>query len=187
MLLAVFALAVHSTAQETASPAQAASPPPAVEEDERPAELGNGALVLVASLLSGLIGVLVATYVRAWQDQREIKRDVLRRLAGNRYILTGEGLVQSNGEPFVALNEAFVVFAKEPEVLKALEALRKDDDNRARENIVALIKRMAAAAHVPVTLDDAFIASAFKPPSGREASSEASSGTSGPREEWARS
>ena len=119
---------------------------------------------LYASLVSGLIGVVVVISVGAWLDQREIKRDVLRRLAGSRYVLGENGrCIQPNGEPFVALNEAFIVFANEPEVLEALEALRTGGD-RDDENIVALIKRMAAAASVPVNLDDAFIVRPFAPP-----------------------
>ena len=120
--------------------------------------------LLVASLLSGLVAVLVTLFVRARQDQREIKRDVLRRLAGTRYLLTRRGQVLPSGEPFVALNEVFVVFADEPDVLNALERLRKDGGESNAENIVALIKRMAAAAEVPVNLDDAFIRNPFTPP-----------------------
>ena len=114
------------------------------------------------SVVSGLLGVLVAIGVGSWLDHREIQRDVLRRLAGNRFVLTNSQCVQLSGEPFVALNEAFVVFADEPEVLAALEALRGSD--RDRERIVALIKRMAVAAAVPVNLDDAFIEEPFTAP-----------------------
>ena len=48
----------------------------------------NGWLVVVASLISGLLAVLISITVGACLDQREIKRDVLRRLAGHRYLLT---------------------------------------------------------------------------------------------------
>ena len=119
--------------------------------------------VVVAALLSGLLAALLTMFVGHWQDQKELKRDVLRRFAGSRYVLTQPGLVLPNGEPFVALNEAFIVFADEPEVLSALEALRTGGDDRDSELIVALIKRMAAAADVPVTLDDAFIVRPMTP------------------------
>ena len=120
-------------------------------------------LLLVASLLSGLLAVVVTIFVGACLDRREIKRDVLRRFAGTRYLLTQPGRILPNGEPFVALNEAFVVFADDPEVLSALDNLRTGDD-RDSELIVALIKRMAAAADIPVTLDDAFIREPMTPP-----------------------
>ena len=119
--------------------------------------------LLVASLLSGLVAVVVTLFVGAWLDQREIKRDVLRRFAGTRYLLTQPGRILPNGEPFVALNEAFVVFADDPEVLSALDNLRTGGDDRDSELIVALIKRMAVAADIPVTLDDAFIRGPMTP------------------------
>ena len=121
-----------------------------------------GAVLL--ALLSGLAGAVIT---QMWHDSREnvqIKRDVLRRVAGTRYLLTQPGLVLRSGEPFVALNEAFIVFAEDPEVMAALEALRTGRD-RSAENVVALIKRMAAAANVPVNLDDAFIIEPFTPKS----------------------
>ncbi len=118
--------------------------------------------LLVTSLLSGLVAVLVTIGVSTWLDQREAKRDVLRRIAGNRHIVIPGGPdVPLSGEPFVALNEAFIVFADEPEVLRTLEELRTRDGSR--EVLVALIKRMAVAADVQIELDDAFINNAFRP------------------------
>ena len=107
-----------------------------------------------------MAGAILTLYVQAQLDQRETKRDVLRRFAGNRHVLaTGGPQPPPSGEPFVALNEAFVVFADDPTVLTALEDLRRGA--RSSEDIVALIKRMATAARVPIPLDDAFLGEPF--------------------------
>ena len=135
--------------------------------------MGNPPLrwLISLSLLSGLVGAVAGAAltlsVGACLDQKEIKRDVLRRFAGTRYVLTQTGRVLPNGEPFVALNEAFIVFADHPDVLSALDNLRTGGDDRDSELVVALIKRMAAAANVSVTLDDAFIRQPMTPQQNR--------------------
>ena len=94
------------------------------------------------------------------------KRDVLRRFAGNRYVMVESGLgVQPTGEPFVALNEAFVVFAGDSEVIEALETMHAElgRPNRLIDNILTLVKEMAAAADVPIGLNDSFIERPFVP------------------------
>ena len=71
---------------------------------------------LIVGFLIGVLGGLIVTWFGV-QTQSQVdyqfgqmasKMDVLRRFAANRYVLTeiGPG-IQSNGEPFVALNEAF--------------------------------------------------------------------------------
>ena len=119
--------------------------------------------LLVTSLLSGLVAAGVTIWVRAWLDRREIKRDVLRRLAGNRWPLAGTHPPEAKAEFLVAVNEAFIVFAHDKEVIDALKDLRAS--NGDAEHIVALIKRMASAAGVPIALDDAFIEWPFTTPS----------------------
>ena len=84
---------------------------------------------LTMSLISGLVGALIAvafqSYLGYTFDELATKRDVLRRFAGNRYVLTENPrtTIQPNGEPFVALNEAFIVFAKDPRVIEALRVM----------------------------------------------------------------
>lgn len=127
---------------------------------------------LVLSLASGLIGAVVAVLIQSYigrrRDRRTAKRDVLRRFAGNRHVLTGVGsAIQPNGEPFVALNEALVVFAGDMEVIEALRTMHAElgQPGRLPENIVTLVKRMAVAADVPITLNDSFIERPFAPSS----------------------
>ena len=118
-------------------------------------------------LLSGILAVIISS----WQQRRFsvliIKRDVLRRFVGNRYALT-ESLMGQSGEPFIALNEIFVVYAKDQQVIAALkkmhEELRLSD--RLSDNIVTLTKAMAKVAKVPINdLNDEFITRPFTPPS----------------------
>ena len=83
---------------------------------------------LIVGFLSGVLGGLIVTWFGV-QTQSQVdyqfgqmasKMDVLRRFVANRYVMTEVGPgIQSNGEPFVALNEAFVVFARDPEVIDA--------------------------------------------------------------------
>ena len=94
---------------------------------------------------------------------KEMQRDVLRRVAGNRYVMIEKcSGIHPNGEPFVALNEAFLAFADEPAVMEALKTLW-DGSNRDAEHVVALIKRMATAANMPVNVDDVFLDQPFAP------------------------
>ena len=130
---------------------------------------------LIVGFLIGVLGGLIVTWFGV-QTQSQVdyqfgqmasKMDVLRRFAANRYVMTeiGPG-IQSNGEPFVALNEAFVVFARDPEVIEALETMHAELEQPGRlvENIVTLVKEMADAADVPVDLNDSFIRRPFTPP-----------------------
>ena len=73
--------------------------------------------LLVTSLLSGLVATAVTILVRAWLDRREIKRDVLRRIAGHRWSLAGKPEPQASPEFLTAVNEVFIVFAEDSEVL----------------------------------------------------------------------
>ena len=66
------------------------------------------------------------------------------------------------GEPFRTLNEAYIVFANDQEVLNALEALRRTSGHDG-ELVASVIKRMAEASGVPIALDDAFLARPMAP------------------------
>ena len=125
---------------------------------------------IIATLLSGLIsGLVVATFafhLDSKHDERELKRDVLRRFVGNRYLLT-ELRMGHQGEPFVALNEAFIAYADHPEVISALRKMHEQlgVPNRLSDNILTLTKEMAKAAEVNIrTLNDDFITRPFTPP-----------------------
>ena len=115
-------------------------------------------------LFSGILATIIAVSLQHRNNVLMIKRDVLRRFVGNRYALT-ENLKGHAGEPFIALNEIFVVYAKDQQVITALKKMH-EEPGRLRDNIVTLTKAMALAAKVPIKgLNDEFITRPFTPPS----------------------
>ena len=63
---------------------------------------------------------------RQWErDETNLRRDVLRRLFAYRYRLT-ESLKGGDGEPFIALNEAWIAYASFPHVTKALTKVHRE-------------------------------------------------------------
>ena len=113
-----------------------------------------------------LFSALIATYVSYCLHRRHtkylLKRDVLRRLVGYRFFLNKKGL---EGEPFVALNETFVVYAEHTEVISALRKMHEDiGSDRQNDNLVSLVKAMAKAANVDIhQLNDKFFLKPFTP------------------------
>ena len=95
---------------------------------------------------------------------------MLRRLLGYRYRLT-ESLMGRDGEPFIALNEAWVVYADFPHVTAALARIHNElgKENRLGRNVVRLVKAMSDAAEVSMRgLDDKLIERPFTPPASRQ-------------------
>ena len=124
------------------------------------------ATVLISALLSGLLATWVSFYLNRQYSEIEVKRDVLRRFVGSRYLLTGK-YMGSEGEPFVALNEVFVVYAEHPQVISTLRKMHEELNipDRLPDNILSLVKAMAKAANVPIReLNDDFIMRPFTPP-----------------------
>lgn len=72
--------------------------------------------VAVSALVSGLLAALISSHLNFQHSDNELKRDVLRRLVGNRAALL-EPSADVTKEPFIALNEIFVVYADHPEVI----------------------------------------------------------------------
>ena len=116
----------------------------------------------VASSIVAAVSLCVAagSFLVAWKawrrDELAVRRDVLRRLVGNAYRLTQKWQGQE-GESFVALNEAFIVYADFPRVTSALESMRNElgRDGRLSLNLVTVVMAMADAAKVPVkSLDE---------------------------------
>ena len=128
--------------------------------------------VLATSLVSGLIGAVVAVLIQSCINYRlsqlSMKRDVLRRFVGNLYTLTSNDPVplQPGSEPFVALNEALVVYSKDTAVLDALRTMRAGlgQPGQLADNVVTLVKAMADVCGLAVNLNDSFIDSPFTPP-----------------------
>ena len=117
----------------------------------------------------GLIVSVAALSIAAasfWSTRRmhilAPKRDVLRRLLGNRHLLT-KAMVDSlgPGEPFIALNEIPVVYNRDVGVVRALKIYFVEKSNG---NLNKLIREMGKAAHYKLdTFDDNFLETPFIP------------------------
>ena len=126
----------------------------------------NIGISLISGLFAALLAVGVQSHLDELADELATKRDVLRRFAGNRYVLTENSgaTTQPNGEPFVALNEAFIVFAEDPTVIEALRVMRdQSQQGRLVDNIVTVVKEMAEVSNVAINLNDSFIERPFTP------------------------
>ena len=124
--------------------------------------------VLMSGLLSTVLAVFIANELSYRSHVLAVKRDVLRRFMGYRYVLTESGQDHGQGgEPFIALNEIFVVYAKDPLVITALKKMHEEINVQGRlsDNIVTLTKAMAKAAKLPaLEVNDQFITIPFTPP-----------------------
>lgn len=112
-------------------------------------------LPIVISVVSAAIAIIAVWQSwrlqnRQWRrDEIEIRRDVLRRFFAYRYRLT-DSLRGTDGEPFIALHEAWIVFAGFPEMTAALAKLHNDlgKSGMLARNVTALIRAMATAANI---------------------------------------
>ena len=73
-------------------------------------------VTLVASLLSGLVGVCVSFYFFQRLERRKLKFDTARKLFGNKYNMAGEEFQE-------AMNEVMVIFSDSARVIAAMEDL----------------------------------------------------------------
>lgn len=129
---------------------------------------GEFALLIASlTLVSGLLGALITAYFQRRRQNRMIKVDTLRRLSAYRYHLANR-TVSAAGEPFVALNEIFVVYSEEKEVLERLETLHEKlstSPSTLEDDLLRLIKAMAKATDTRLGVADKFISEPFVPPS----------------------
>jgi len=112
--------------------------------------------VLLSGAAGAVFGAMSAALLTWRLNRRErdlaLKRDVLRRIFGYRFVLTGhpDRLQLQGGEPFVALNEAWIVFSKCPEVVRALERMHRGlSQGSLRDDLVTLTKAMAKNCDLP--------------------------------------
>ena len=124
----------------------------------------TGAVGVFGAIVGAIVGALIAWNLNRKHDEQKQKRDVLRRFVANRYFLTENFVGKSINEPYIALNEAFVVFADSPPVISALKKFRQELKQNQIGHILTLIKAMAIASKVSIDkLDDDFISHPFTP------------------------
>jgi len=117
--------------------------------------------ILIAALLSGLLGVGISTWYHQRNEIRRTKLQVLQQLLGNRNDL--------KGQPFTeALNEVFVVFYDSGDVLIALKAFyevivsTQKSEPLAQQKLLDLFKAMCKHLRINTEpLTDNFFLQAF--------------------------
>ena len=130
----------------------------------------SSTLLVLISVSSIVIagGAWCINYETLQRENLEDRRDVLRRIMGYSYRLT-EGRTGQDGEPFIALNEASIVFAEHNEVIDALEILHRGvnkEEEQLVPNLVELIKAMIVASELPPharDLPEKFLVKPFVP------------------------
>ena len=120
---------------------------------------GQVLLALVASLLSGMLGVGISTLYYRRHERRRARLDTLTRLFGYRFDLPGPDFSR-------ALNEVFVVFHDSRDVLAALQEFHQVIVIRQRElandKLVALLKAMCRTVRIdPARVNDSFYLQPF--------------------------
>ena len=120
-------------------------------------------ITIIASLLSGLIGVIVSSYFYRRYENRKQKLDTLRRLLGNRFAIA-EGqesnAKHSREDFFAALNEVLVVFHDSDSVL---DALNKYHESMSQDDRLRLFKAMCKDSKVSQEFNDSFFEKPFTP------------------------
>ena len=123
---------------------------------------------ILVSLLSGLVGALLATYFNSYLFQKHyrlsLKRDVFFRFVGTRHLFN-HNLRTDNREPYTSLNQAFVVFEDSEAVISALKELSEAiGTGRVNDKMISLIKAMAEASKINIkNLNDDFLLNPFIP------------------------
>ena len=132
---------------------------------------------VIVSLLSGLVGAVLAsigTLLAVYLNSRLEKNATgysgsetfSPDLSGYRYLLVPPWIWRNSGEPYIALNEAFVAFDDSPPVIDALEKYRVDRNNN---NLVTLFKAMFKSSGVHFDhLNDDFIIHPLGPPTPKD-------------------
>jgi len=95
------------------------------------------AVTIVASLLSGILGVVISTVYHRLYEKRRMKIETLKAFVGYRYDVTGDSFSR-------ALNEVFLVFHDSPRVLGLLSEYHSKVTARqpSEDGLVRLFKAM---------------------------------------------
>lgn len=116
-------------------------------------------VTVIASLLSGLIGVGVSAWFFYKIERHKLKLDLTRRLLGNRYNITGDNFS-------CAMNEVIAVFADSQDVLqqmgKLYEALQAPGKPNADGALIDFLKAVCKSSGLTqATLNDGYFIKTF--------------------------
>lgn len=128
------------------------------------------------AVLSGLVGAIIGAGLIAWHgsqiedrrakyEERRVRFDTLRRIAGSRYVLTPKynWPPQSYQTLNEALNEAFVVFNESSEIREALRDYHAAlGTKNANDKLLDLLKDMSENLNINLEdMNDSFILKPF--------------------------
>ncbi|MEM1096014.1 MAG: hypothetical protein AAGJ10_15555 [Bacteroidota bacterium] len=92
-------------------------------------------ILILASLLSGLVGALASIYVYGKREKRQFKLFTLKDFAANRFDITGIDFSK-------VLNEIVVVFNDSPAVLRALNQFHEAITQNLGTQAIAVVTRI---------------------------------------------
>ena len=116
-------------------------------------------VALVSALISGLLGVVLTLWVTRRREKRATRVETLRRFAGYRYDITGAEFMRT-------LNEVFVVFNSDAEVMGALRDFHAGIGQPSGQNdkLIRLYKEMCRASEIDYAdFNDSFFFKPFSP------------------------
>ena len=116
-------------------------------------------VTIIASLISGLVGVGVSFWLFYKLERHKLKLDLARRLLGHRFSITGDNFS-------CAMNEVIAVFADAPEVLQKMErlyeALQSPGKANAEVALINFLKSVCKSSGLSqATLNDAYLIKTF--------------------------
>ncbi|WP_143751505.1 DUF6680 family protein [Marinobacter sp. LV10R520-4] len=116
-------------------------------------------VTIIASLLSGIIGVAISSWFYYRLERHKLKVDLARRLLGYRFSISGEDFS-------CAMNQVIAVFADSPEVLQKMErlyqALEVSGKPHAESALIDFLKAVCKYSGLTqATLNDAYLLKTF--------------------------
>lgn len=116
-------------------------------------------VTVIASLLSGLVGVGVSAWFFYRLERHKQKLDLARRLLGNRYSIRGDAFS-------CAMNEVIAVFADSDEVLTKMkllyEALQAPGKTNAEPALIDFLKAVCKESGLTqASLNDTYLLKTF--------------------------
>jgi hypothetical protein len=116
-------------------------------------------ITIIASLLSGLVGVGISGWFFYKLERHKLKLDLARRLLGYRFSIIGDDFS-------CAMNEVIGVFADCPEVLQKMgrlyEALQTHGKPNAEGALIDFLKEICKSSQLSqVTLNDGYLLKTF--------------------------
>lgn len=117
-------------------------------------------ITIISSLLSGIVATFITVIYYKRQERRQRKLDLLASIMRNINAITRP--IDENRKTQLAgfLNEAFIVFNENSEILRQLE---NSKENVTNEKLIKVVKLMCQDLKIDYTnLTDEFISKPFK-------------------------